>query len=192
MKSRTALAGTALLAGLALLSGRPAPAVDDKGTVVELGNLKSRAPADWKFGETANKFRLYQAKLPKADGDKEDAELIIFYFGPGGGGGTKENIQRWKGQFAAPEGKKIDDVSKVTEMKVGGAPATFLDITSGTYRFKERPFDPNAPVTEKKDYRLFGVILEADKGPYFIRVTGPAKTMAKHKGEFDNWLKNFK
>src|SRR4051794_21702547 len=97
--------------GLALLVGLNA--VHAGGQVVELGGLTSKTPADWKMQEPSNKFRLYQMAVPKADGDKENAELIVFFFGAGGGGGTDENLRRWKGMFIPPEGKSIDEVSKV-------------------------------------------------------------------------------
>jgi hypothetical protein len=129
--------------------------------------------------------------LPSAKDEKASAELIIFYFGPGGGGSAEENIKRWKGMIAPPQGKKIDDVAKVDKFKVGDVKVTYLDV-EGTYLAKERPFDPNSKVERKPDYRMLGVVFESPKGPYFMRVTGPAKTVAEQKKAFDEWLKNFK
>ena len=48
------------------------------------------------------------------------------------GGGTDNNIKRWKDQFVPPARKKIDDVAKVTKIKIGTKEATLLDVT-GTY-----------------------------------------------------------
>src|SRR5262245_5973183 len=105
------LAAVAVLGLAAALSGR----ADDKGTPVELDGLKSTAPANWKKEEPRNppgmQSRVYQFKIPKAGDDKDDAELIVFYFGPAGGGSAEDNIKRWKGFFTPPDGKKIDDVS---------------------------------------------------------------------------------
>src|SRR5262245_59106621 len=56
---------------------------DGKGEEITLDGLKSRAPSAWKMEKPGNKFRAYQFRVPKADGDKEDAELVIFYFGGG-------------------------------------------------------------------------------------------------------------
>lgn len=158
---------------------------------VTLDGLKSKVPASWKSQKPANKFRAYQFLVPKVDGDKKDAELVIFYFGEGSGGTVQDNLKRWKSQFQAPEGKSIDDVSKVTTMKVGKVEATYLDIY-GTYLYKFPPFDPNAKVTRLPDYRRLGVYWASEKGPYFITLTGPAKTVAQNKKGFDGWLKNFK
>src|SRR5262245_29631257 len=94
------------------------------GEVVELGPLKSKAPAGGKKQNPSNKLRMAQFAIPKVGGDSEDAELVIFYFGKGGGGGNDDNIKRWKGQFIAPEGKTIDEATKIEKFKIG----TLVDI----------------------------------------------------------------
>lgn len=162
------------------------------GETIELGGLKSDAPKDWKRQDPSNKLRLYQFKIAKLEGDKEDAELVVFFFGAGGGGGTEENIKRWKTQFIAPEGKTIDEVSKLEKYKIGtAADVVALDI-SGTFKYKNPPFSPTAKEERKENFRRFNVIFDTDKGAYFITLTGPAKTMAKNKAAFDGWIKAFK
>ena len=158
---------------------------------VTLDGLKSEAPASWKMEEPSNKFRAYQFAVPKTKGDADDAELVIFFFGPGGGGSVNDNLKRWKGMFQAPEGKSIDDVAKVEKMKVGAVDVTYLDV-QGTYLSKFPPFDPNAKVTKKENYRRIGVIFASENGPYFITLTGPGRTVEAAKKDFDNWLKAFK
>jgi hypothetical protein len=180
-------ASTVLITMLLLLP----PAAGGGKTTVTLDGLKSEAPASWKVQEPSNKFRAYQFALPKASGDKEDAELVIFYFGEGGGGGVADNLKRWKGMFTAPEGKSIDDASKVEKLKIGNVEATYLDV-QGTYLHKFPPFDPNAKITKKENFRRLGVVFASEKGPYFITVTGPAKTVESQKKSFDDWLKAFK
>src|SRR5262245_10287093 len=106
-------------------AGDTARGAADKGTVVELDGLRSTAPADWKEEEPSNRMRYGQFRLPKKGEDKYDAELVIF---KGLGGSAKANIARWKGLFTPPEGKTIDDVSKVEEIKIGGHEATAVDI----------------------------------------------------------------
>ncbi|MCS7017005.1 MAG: hypothetical protein NZM42_12910 [Gemmatales bacterium] len=173
------------------MEGKPAASADgpkEAGTVVDLDGLKSRAPADWKDIPTTQQFRYKVFRVP---GDKPelDAELVIFYFGEGGGGGVEENIKRWKNMFQPPEGKSIDEVTKISEFKVGEVPVVYVDI-QGTYLF--RPF-PAAPKAEpRKDHRMISVIFRSPKGPYFIRLVGPEVTVSKHQKAFDEWLKNFK
>ncbi len=155
---------------------------------VDLGGLKSAAPADWKAQKPSSRMRLYQFELP---GEKGAAELSIFSF-PGGQGGTADaNVKRWKGMFVPPEGKSIDDVSKVDHFDVGEAKVTYVDV-SGTYKYKERPFDPQEKPQLKSDYRMLGVVMDSKGGPFFLRLVGPAATIEQHKKSFDDWLKAFK
>jgi hypothetical protein len=184
-----------LLAGLAALSwaasGAGAGDKDGEGTEVVLGSLKSRAPADWKKEEPAFKMRAYQFKVPRAEGDKVDAQMLIFHFPGGAGGSAADNIDRWKGMWMPPEGKKLDEVAKVEKFKVGTVPVTYLDV-HGTYLDKTPPFDPNAKTVRRPNYRQLAVVFESEDGPYFIRLTGPERTVEQHKKGFDNWLKAFK
>jgi hypothetical protein len=161
---------------------------EGKGVVVDLDGLRSRTPADWKEEAPSNRMRLAQFRLPAQKGDKEDAELVIF---KGLGGSAKQNVERWKGQFQPPEGKKIDDVSKVEEFKVSGADVTLLDV-HGTYLSKNPPFAPNAKVEKKPDYRMLAAQFETKNNIYHIKLVGPAKTIEHCKTGFDEWLKNFK
>jgi hypothetical protein len=162
------------------------------GDVIELGSLKSKAPAAWKREKPSNKLRTAQFVLPKSDGDKEDAELVIFFFGKGGGGSNEDNIKRWEAQFIAPEGKTIDEATKVDKFKIGTvADVVYVDM-HGTYKYKNPPFDPNAKEVRKQDFRRIGIIFDSDDGPFFITLTGPAKTVTKHKESFDSWIKAFK
>jgi hypothetical protein len=163
----------------------------DKGTLVDIDGLQSRAPAHWKSEPTKSQFRFMQFTVPKVGNDPQDAEMIIFYFGPGGGGGTDENVKRWKGFFKPPAGKSIDDVTKIDKLKIGDVNAVYVDI-SGIYLEKFPPFAPNAKITERPDYRMIGVVFESPRGPYFFRLIGPAKTVAENKKGFDDWLKGFK
>jgi hypothetical protein len=159
-----------------------------KGVVVTLDGLKSQAPASWKEEAPANRMRFMQFVLPKKGDDKDDAQLIIF---KGLGGDSKANIARWKAQFVPPDGKKLDDIAKVEEIKIGGHAATYLDV-QGTYKFNPQPFNPKSKTKNKPDYRMLAIHFEGPKDVYHIKLTGPAKTIDAYKKGFDEWLKNFK
>lgn len=185
------LLGIMVVSAALLLVGEPVIG-GDKGTLVEIDDgLKSTTPATWVLQKPENKFRVWQFSIPASGGDKKDAELVIFYFGPGAGGTAAANIDRWKGQFQAPEGKSIDDVSKVSQKKIGDTAITYLDI-NGTYLYKFPPFAPNAKVTPMPEYRRLAVVFDSKQGPYFITLTGPAKTVEANKSSFDMWLGGFK
>ena len=170
------------VAGLVVVAGVRG---QDKDGTIDFDGLKSAVPKEWKQEKPSGSMRFAQFKLPGKDGD---AELLIF---KGLGGSAKQNIDRWQQQFIVPEGKKLEDVSRITELKVAGSPATYLDIT-GIFLYKAAPFDPNAKTEKKPDYRMLGIHFEGPKTVYHIKLTGPAKTVAQYKEGFDTWFKSFK
>lgn len=178
----------AAMIGLALTVGARA---DDKGKEIEIDGLKSKTPASWKAEETTIQNRVYQFLIPKAEGDTQDAQLMVFFFGAGSGGSVDANITRWKGMIVPADGVKPEDAFKTSEFKVGDVKVTMLEA-NGTYKFKKRPFDPNEEGELRPDYRLVGVIFESKNGPYFMRAVGPKKTMEANRKGFEEWLKNFK
>jgi hypothetical protein len=174
------------LAGWTLLVARAA-----EPKVVTLSGLKSEAPKEWIEEKPTSRFRVEQFRLPAVDDDKNQADLSITYFGERGAGSNEENVKRWKGQFVPPEGKTIDDVTKVEKLKVAGIDVLYVDI-QGTYKFKERPFDPNAETALRPNYRMINAIFETKGGPHYIRLVGPTNTVGHYKKGFDEWLKAFK
>lgn len=185
---RVFLGLAALVGGVVVLRDAAADDKKEEGALVQLDNLKARTPADWKEEKPSNKMRLAQFRLPKVKDDREDAELVIF---KNAGGSAKENIERWKGQFTAPDGKTIDDATKVKDIKIGDRDATLVDI-SGIYLYKARPFDPQDKGEKRPDYRMLAVHYQGPENLYHIKLTGPARTVGHYKTSFDDWLKSFK
>jgi hypothetical protein len=178
----------AFLAGLALTALACTATADDKskGSKVTLDGLTSTTPASWvKVNLPERSMRFLQFRLPVAKGDKNDAEMVIFKLG----GDAKSNVRRWQGQFTPPRGKSIDDVSKVSEIKIGGHNATMLDI-SGTYNAP--PFDPTYKGKKMPDFRLIGIQLDGPENTYQIKLLGPAKTVEEYRKGFDEWIKGFR
>ena len=96
-------------------------------------------------------MRLAQFKLPKADGDDEDAQLDHLLLQGRVRDAPSENLARQLAKFKPAEGKDKLDV-KVDKIKVGTLEAPYQDIT-GTYLQKKRPFDPADKGVEKANYR---------------------------------------
>jgi hypothetical protein len=165
------------LAGLAVLVAvGTALAAQD----VSLGGKKAKTPSGWKEEAPANQMRYAQFKLPKVDGDDADAELVVF---KGLGGSADANIDRWKGSFA----KGVD--AKITEYSGPLGKGKMIDA-KGTYLYKSQPFNPNAKAEDKPGYSMLGLHVEGD-AVYHIRLTGPTKTVSKHREAFEGWLKSF-
>jgi hypothetical protein len=158
------------------------------GTPVTIDGLTSTAPEAWKETPTTSKMRWKQFTIPRAPGDQFDGELVIFFFGPGQGGDADANITRWKGMFTPPEGKKMEDVSKVDTITVGEVKATLLDVR-GTYTPSQMMGPPQDP---RPNHRMIGVVFASPQGPYFMRFVGPERTIERHKAGFDKWLRGFK
>ena len=175
-----------LFAGLLAWLAVSAAGADDR-KVFEIDGLKSAVPASWKAEKPRNRLRFAEFRVPRAEGDSADADLSVFR---GISGTTEENLTRWKGQFLPPKGKSIDDVSKVTKFKVAGREVVYFEVEG---IFLDGP--PMLPASKKKkrpDYRMIAVQLDGPKNVWHFKLIGPAKTVEKHKKEFDNWLKSFK
>lgn len=190
MRSLLAAAGVALLAALtgactAAEEAKPAGTAADakKGTTVEWAGMKSTTPADWKREEPTSKFRQDQFRVPRAEGDKEDAEVAVFYLQ--GGGGVEANLKR---QTAAFEKDKMKE--KQEKIKVGSHDAVYQVIT-GT--FLKKPFPMAEKGTPVPGYAQLYVIFEGKDGAVASAwLRGPEKTVEKHAKEFRDWVKNFK
>ena len=64
----------------------------------QAGALTFTRPAAWVDRAPASSMRVAEFVVPKASGDTEDGELIVYYFG-GTGGTVEANLQRWASQF---------------------------------------------------------------------------------------------
>lgn len=172
------------------LAGLGAPPVHAAATPVVIDGLKSTPPSGWKETPSNSPMRFKQFTIPRDKADAFDAELVIFFFGPGQGGGIEANLDRWKKMFEAPEGKTIDANSKVDVLNIGKVKTTVLDVR-GTYMYKASPMAPG-PAEPRANHRMLAVVFESPQGPYFMRFVGPERTVEKNRKEFEKWLKGFK
>jgi hypothetical protein len=159
---------------------------DDKPVVVKLNKLKAEVPPEWKSEKPKFTLRSYQFKVPGKDG--EDAEIAVY---PESHPNPEKSHPRWKATFVPPEGKTIDDISKVTTSEIPGAKLTFLDIT-GTWKYKEAPQDPKSKEMLLDDYRVVWVIVVEKDEATHIRFAGPKATVDKNYAAFEKWLKSLK
>ena len=146
----------------------------------QAGTLIFTKPAAWTDRAASSSMRVAEFVVPRASGDAEDGELIVYYFG-GTGGTVEANLQRWSSQF-----QPASDPVRTTA-KVHGLALTSLDV-SGTYVAEVRP-----GATErhsKPGFRMRATVVETPKGPYFIKFTGPAATIAGASAAFDEFLRS--
>jgi hypothetical protein len=161
---------------LALLSASP----------LQSGSLAYTAPGEWKSRAPASSMRVAEFVVPRAQGDPEDGEVILYFFG-GTGGSVDANVQRWIGQFQQPQGAPAD--GKRTTFAVGDLKVTTVDV-SGTYVAEVRP--GSAERHNKPDFRMRAAVVETPHGPYFVKFTGPAKTVAAASTAFDRFIRSLR
>jgi hypothetical protein len=142
------------------------------------GTLTFTKPPAWTDRAPASSMRVAEFVVPKVPGDAEDAEVIVYYFG-GSGGSVEANLQRWTTQFQSSK-DPVRTSSTVNDLRL-----TSLDI-SGTYVAEVRPGSTERH--NKPGFRMRATVVETPKGPYFIKLTGPAATVDKAGAAFDQFL----
>jgi hypothetical protein len=149
------------------------------------GHLAFHAPAAWHTRPPASSMRVAEFVIPRAQGDSEDAELIVYYFGAQGGGGAQANIDRWIGQMQQPDARPPADSAKTESRTINGLAVTGVDV-SGTYVAEVRP--GSSEHYNKPDFRLLAAVVNTPSGPYYIKLTGPSRTVAAAKPGYDAFL----
>jgi hypothetical protein len=144
------------------------------------GSLAFAAPAGWQPRPAANSMRIVEFVIPHAQGDAEDGELIVYYFGTGAGT-IDANIDRWIGQIQQPDGTATNDKATRTTQTVNGLRLTMVDAT-GTYVAEMRPGSTDR--YNKPGFRLRAAVVETPRGPYYVKMTGPAKTIGAADAAF--------
>jgi hypothetical protein len=153
--------------------------VPEAPVVRESGQLELDLPADWREETPESTMRLVQATIPGAAGA---GQFVLFYFGPGGGGGVQDNIARWSAQMkprpgSEPQRDKFETNNcTVTWIEIEG---TLLPSTTGM-----------GPAEEQPDSLLLAAVVEGVGGPWFVKATGPAKTLKGQREAFFKTLRS--
>ncbi len=142
----------------------------------------------WEVEETASSMRAAQYRLP-GNGSTDDAQLVIYYFGPNGAGPVEDNIDRWFGQFEQPDGRASRDAAVTAKRIVHGLAVTTIDLP-GTY--VAETFPGSGERVNQPDYRLLGAIIETDAGPYYAKLVGPAQTVARWQAGYDAFIRSLR
>jgi hypothetical protein len=158
--------------------------VSDSNPKSSLGNLTFAAPSEWIEESPSSPMRRAQYRLPRAAGDAEDAELIVFHF-PGQGGSVQANMDRWVGQFSKKDGSAAADSAKISKRESANVPLTILDV-EGTYSPSGGPMMQRG--SPKPNYRMLAAIAETPAGPWFFKLTGQKSTLEKWEKGFLGFL----
>jgi len=147
------------------------------------------APAGWVPKTPSSSMRVAEFTLPKVEGDTEDATLTVFFFGANQGGNVQANVDRWIGQMTQPDGRDSKDVARTSTLTAHGLSITLVDVT-GTYTAEMSP--GSAEHFNKPGFRQCAAVVETSGGPYFVKLTGPVKTVAKWNDSFTAFLKSMR
>jgi hypothetical protein len=144
-------------------------------------DLRFTAPSEWITETPSSSLRKAQYRLAKVTGDPDDAELAVFFF-PGGGGPVQANIERWIAQFQKTDGSPA--AGTTSRREVHGMPLTIVDV-NGIYLSGSGTMSAVKP---KPDFRMLAAVVETSSGPWFFKLTGPAKTVGKWEASFQSFL----
>ena len=129
-------------------------------------------------------MRVAEFTLPRTAKDTEDAELAIFFFG-GRGGRVQSNIDRWIGQMTQPDGRSSREVAITTPLRTQSG----LKVSRRRQGHRRRRSEPgSAERFNKPGFRLRAAVVQTARGPYFVKLTGLAATVARWDKSFLDFL----
>jgi hypothetical protein len=146
---------------------------------VELLGMASEVPSGWVASEPSSSMRLAQFQVPAAGGGDtgDDAEMVVYYFGPGQGGSVEANVERWVSQFSRPDAEPVEPV--ITELE-GELPATLVELR-GSYA---RGVGIGPGGESLPDRMLLAAVVETPEGNLYPQLHGPAAVVASAREAF--------
>ena len=156
------------------------------GAAAAQPTIRFEPPDDWIRVESRSPMRIVEFVLPKIEGDAEDAELVVYYFG-GAGGTVQANLERWTNQMLQPDGRPSTEVATTTSFEIGELPVTVLDVP-GIFAAEVRP--GSGMRYHKPEFRMKAAVVETPDGPYFFKLTGPDQTVLHWDARFATLLES--
>jgi hypothetical protein len=135
-------------------------------------------PESWKSKDTNSNVHLMQFSIPKLDGDKEDTEASVWYYGLNGSGSINEIFQRWIDEFD-PKDRKL----KLTTGKSPQGDYTLMDI-SGTWDRKIPTPQGGLKVVHTTGREIAVAVTAPHAGDYFYRLQGTEQSVAANVDAF--------
>lgn len=162
---------------LALVIAYTGPTVADDARFL---GFTAPVPPTWDAQPPETSMRLLQFRVP---GDKaEDANMIMYYFGPGRGGSVADNIARWRSQFIDVGGDGLEP--QVSEFEVRSMPITLVEF-AGTYA-RGTGLGPTGEGVPNQT--LLAAIIETADGTVFAQLFGPTETVDAARKGFEDFL----
>jgi hypothetical protein len=163
-------------------------AVSLYGSTFQVGGLKFTIPAKWQSESIENPSRAGQWRVVPFHGQEgESGEVVVFYFGPGIGGTTKENIEAWIGTMFNAGGHPA--AAEVKHHETNGLKISQV-VIFGTYN--QIVSTPGIPPQSKPNYGLLGAVIESPQGNVYWRMTGPESLITANLPLFNKVIDSVK
>ena len=150
--------------------GDPAAGPGDDPSLARFGRYVAPKPATWQWKPPLMRMRAANYVVPAPSGGNQ-ADLVIFTPIQGT---IQMNIDRFKNQFRSADQTEVEPI--VTEFEVSGMPVTLIEL-KGEYKKMGEGFFT-------KDQMFLNAILQAEEGNYYLRLTGDAETVERHRDAF--------
>ena len=156
---------------------------------LDLEAMMAKLPDGWTKTQPLSSMRVAQISIAPAKGDAAPAEIAVFHF-PGSGGSSAANIERWKSQYAGPGGEPGSAPAKTDTMMVGLLTVVTTDV-SGT-QLAQSSMMGGAATKDMANYRMIASVIETPSGNWFLKATGPQKTMTANEAKIREFVKRAK
>jgi hypothetical protein len=147
-----------------------------------LGPFTFKLPDGWTVKPVTSSMRAADLQMGS------DAEMVVYYFGDSGAGSIQDNLERWTGQFAQPDGKPSKDVAKVSAAKVAGQDATLVSVAG---KFGADSMMAGQASSSIPDAELLAAIVASPRGPYYFKGVGNRTTMEANLVKWKGMLASF-
>lgn len=143
-------------------------------------------PAGWTARAPASSMRLAEYVIGPAAANG-NAEVVVYFFGPGQGGSADANLARWKSQFSNPSGGAVFErishdstrVAKLTMAEYRGTYARGIGMGS-------------APDAARPNNTLLAVVAETPKGTLFFQLFGPQAAVEAARASYLAFVKGMR
>jgi hypothetical protein len=142
------------------------------GAATATDGLGFVAPSEW--AEKPARSMLWKVYgVPKAEGDAEDGELTISSLAANIP--LTANVERWCGQFDLEGGKACKDAAQIKELPGATFPSKVIELAGAL-----KAASMNGPAAAPKaGWRMVVVEVTMPGKAWYLKMTGPAKTVAK-------------
>lgn len=157
-----------------------------RATAGSPGELHFETQAGWIEERPSNSMRVKQYSLPAAEGDPENAALVVT---SGIGGSADANLARWIGQFEQPDG--ADPMTRATRSVKNRGDLVFHELEiSGTFvaEIMSASMMSTGERENKPNWRMLAAVVESPHGPYYVKLVGPDATVRSWRESFQAFL----